>query len=157
MNGSIKAAFHSNIKHTHSDSFNVAPRGVLVLFRGCVEVFFPENNPALGTGPYCWYHCGKGLQTTFCLQQKSTSWRNPSEKPLPAPEGFSWRTGSWAIITTNLQMLSASRSVMPRVLQNLLLDCSLLKTFNLVKNRGCRYFTHALGFKEKKAPEIKNQ
>lgn len=90
INGSIKATFQSNIKHIHSNSFNMAPRGVLVLFCGCVEVFL-RKEPSSGKWLLLLVPLWEGTTGNSLFGAKSIPWRNPSQKPLPSPEELSWK------------------------------------------------------------------
>lgn len=85
-NGSINATFHSNVKHIHSNSFNVAPRWVLVLFRGCVEVF-PRKQPSSGNWPPLLVPLWEGTTDNFLFAGEVNSLEKSQSKAFVSSRG----------------------------------------------------------------------
>lgn len=96
--------------------------------------FFSGNNPVLGTGPYCWYHCGKGWQITLFAAGVNSLEKSQSKAFAGSRGDFlkDWMLSHYHHQPPNAVCKQVSNAKGTPELAARLQS----KTFNLVKNSG---------------------
>lgn len=131
----------------------MAPRGVLVLFCGCVEVFL-RKQPRSGNWPLLLVPLWEGMADNFLFAAGVNSLEKSQSKAFAGSRGVflkDWMPSNYHHQPPNAVCKQVSNAKgTPEFAARL-----QSKTFNLVKNSGTSHMFWVL--KRKKAPEIKNQ